>query len=704
MKLDEENVDLSFQNFYSKIDSLVEKHAPLQKLTQKHVKTLCKPWITKGIQIAIHKRNKLQKLFLNSKDPILKKNYELEFKRYRNMIVSLSRKSKRNHFSSYFQDNIHNLKKIWQGINSIIANNKSKSSSVSSIYVNENRDISSDPIAISNKFNEYFSNVAEIARSKIPYSSKHFSEFLKNSNDKTFFISPTDETEIISCITSLNNNKSSGPYSIPIKILQLIKNDIAKPLSQIINLSFSTGHFPSNLKTAKVIPIFKKDSPLECSNYRPISLLSNIDKFFEKLMFSRIIKFLETSCCIYPLQFGFRKHHSTNDTLINITENIRSALDKSQFACGVFVDLQKAFDTVDHVILLKKLEHYGIRGIGNSWFHSYLSNRSQFVSILGFNSSLKSIMRGVPQGSVLGPLLFLLYINDLHEAIKYCMVHHFADDTNLLLFDSSLKSLQKKINIDLKLLCHWLNANKISLNTKKTEYILFRHKQKTINFNLKLKLNGKKLYPSSYIKYLGIFLDENLNWKKHVSILSSKLRRANGALAKLRHFVPPKTLISVYHAIFNSHLNYGNQIWCQNQNSITNRIFILQKSAIRIMCKVPYRTHTDPFFYSLGILKLFDQIQCHNALFLHKILNNKTPKSVCETFAIMLHSHNTRNKNLIITPLTNTNFFGTYSIKHQCITIWNHFSNIFANQNLELLPFSSVKKLITNYFLNSYNV
>ena len=304
LKLDKKNIDLSFQNFYSKIDRLVEKHAPLQKLTQKQVKTLCKSWITKGIQIAIHKRNKLQKLFLNSKDPNLKKSYNLEFKKYRNMIVSLTRRSKKNHFSSYFQDNIHNLKKIWQGINSIIASRKSKSCSVSSIYVNENRDISSDPITISNKFNEYFFNVAKIARSKIPYSSKHFSGFLKNSNDKTFFISPTDETEIITCISSLNSNKSSGPYSIPIKILQLIKKDIAKPLSQLINLSFSTGHFPSNLKTAQVIPIFKKDSPLECSNYRPISLLSNIDKIFEKLMYSRVIKFLEKSHCIYPLQFG----------------------------------------------------------------------------------------------------------------------------------------------------------------------------------------------------------------------------------------------------------------------------------------------------------------------------------------------------------------------------------------------------------------
>ena len=234
------------------------------------------------------------------------------------MIVSLTRRSKKNHFSSYFQENIHNLKKVWQGINSIITNSKSKSCNVSSMYVNKNCDISSDPITISNKFNEYFSNVAKNTRSKIPYSSKHFSEFLKNSNNKTFFISPTDENEIISCISSLNSSKSSGPHSIPIKILQLIKKDIAQPLSQIINLSFSTGQFPSKLKTAQVIPIFKKDSPLECSNYRPISLLSNIDKIFEKLMYSRVIKFLEASHCIYPLQFGFRKHHSTNDTLVNI--------------------------------------------------------------------------------------------------------------------------------------------------------------------------------------------------------------------------------------------------------------------------------------------------------------------------------------------------------------------------------------------------
>ena len=299
LELDQKNVDVSFQNFYNEINNLTNKHAPLHKLTRKQVNTLTKPWITKGIQIAIHKINKLQKLFKNTK------SYEFEFKKYRNMIVSLTRKSKKNHFSSYFQNNIYNLKNVWQG-NSIIANSKSKNCDVPSIYINNNCEISSDPITISNKFNDYFSNVAKNARNNIPHSSKHFSEFLKNKNDKSFFISPTTEKEIILCISSLNSNKSSGPFSIPLKILQLVKNDIAKPLAEIINLSFSTGQFPSKLKTAKVIPIFKKDSPLECSNYRPISLLSNIDKIFEKLVYSRVIQFLEKSNCIYiPFNLDF---------------------------------------------------------------------------------------------------------------------------------------------------------------------------------------------------------------------------------------------------------------------------------------------------------------------------------------------------------------------------------------------------------------
>ena len=247
-----------------------------------------------------------------------------------------------------------------------------------------------------------------------------------------------------------------------------------------------TGVFPSVLKTAKVVPVFKKDSKLNYSNYRTISLLSNIEKILEKLMYKRLYAFLDYNNIIYDLQFGFRQQYSTSHALFNITENIRKALDDGNIGCGDFVDLQNVFDTVDHQILLAKLNHYGIRGVSNDWFKSYLSNRNQYVSINGYESGLAAINCGVPQVSVLGPLLFSLYINDLNQAIKFCKVHHFADDTNLLCLSNSIKKLSKLVNADLKHLHNWLNANKISINVKKTEIMIFKSKQKKLEGDLKI--------------------------------------------------------------------------------------------------------------------------------------------------------------------------------------------------------------------------
>ena len=196
--------------------------------------------------------------------------------------------------------------------------------------------------------------------------------------------------------------------------------------------------------------VFTKDSKLDYSNYRRISLLSNIEKILEKLIYKRLYTFLNKNNVIYNLQFGFRQPYSISHALINITENRRKALDDGNIGCGVFVDLEKAFDTVDHQILLAKLNHYGIRGVSNDWFKSYLSNRNQYVSINGYESGLAALICGVPQGSVLGPLLFLLYKNDLNQAIKFCKVHHFADDTNILCLSNSIKQLNKLVNADIK--------------------------------------------------------------------------------------------------------------------------------------------------------------------------------------------------------------------------------------------------------------
>ena len=255
----------------------------------------------------------------------------------------------------------------------------------------------------------------------------------------------------------------------------------------------------------------------------------------EKLIFKRIYEFLEKYNCLYDLQFGFRSKHSTVHALISITESIRSALDDSKFVCGIFVDLQKAFDTVNHNILLNKLSHYGIRGTMNEWFKSYLQGRKQIVSINGVESELRELYHGVPQGSVLGPLLFLIYINDLNRCISNSKVYHFADDTNLL-----------------------LDSNMISLNCTKTELIYFRKKRSANPTTNKIKLNGKRLIPTDHIKYLGVYLDETLSGFAHYDILSKKLHIANSMLVRSREYLSINELKSIYYAVFSSHLNYAS--------------------------------------------------------------------------------------------------------------------------------------------------
>ena len=311
-------------------------------------------------------------------------------------------------------------------------------------------------------------------------------------------------------------------------------------------MNYSSGIFPEFLKMSTIIPIYKKDSKLKVANYRPISLLSNINKILEKLMFQRLYTFLEKNKCIYDLQFGFRQNHSTNHALLSMTQEIKDTIEKGKIAIGVFVDFQKAFDTVNHQILLRKLHHYGIRGSANDWFKSYLTKRRQCVSINGTTSESLYTKHGVPQGSVLGPLLFLIYINDLHNCIKHSTVRHFADDTNLLYSikkkeQDRNRNMVRNLNTDLRSLNQWLLANKISLNSTKTELIFFR-KINTPIPNLKIKLNGVRIKESSEVKYVGIIFDEYLTFNTHIKIMNARLKRANNLIAISRHYVSKELL------------------------------------------------------------------------------------------------------------------------------------------------------------------
>ena len=475
-------------------------------------------------------------------------------------------------------------------------------------------------------------------------------------------------------------------------------------MKEIINMSFATGVYPDLLKIAKVIPIFKnKGDQLLVTNYRPISLLSNINKIFEKLIYSRIVSFLNLHNCIYEFQFGFRANHSTNHALISLTEQIREALDNSNFACGIFIDLQKAFDTVDHNILLNKLDHYGIRGLANNWFKSYLTNRKQFVSINGFNSNKQLMKYGVPQGSVLGPLLFLIYINDLHNSIKFSTVHHFADDTNLLVVGKDIIKIQKQINLDLKSLCTWLRANKISLNASKTELIIFRDPRKKLTHELNIKVNGKKLIPCKFVKYLGIFIDCHLNWNAHQTEISSKLSRANGMLSKIRHFVNSDSLKMIYYGIFSSIFTYGSQIWGQN-NNVVKSLQTIQNKALRIISFKHPRTSATPLFKKIGILKLADNVSLQNFLFAHGSLNNQLPLTLSGQLCLVDTNHNLRSKSLLQLKrhCSKTIIYGSRSIKSKSVDIWNFINKQFYKENFLKKSRHVCKKVVTKFLLDRY--
>ena len=407
-----------------------------------------------------------------------------------------------------------------------------------------------DPQKIASAFNQYFVNVPKQVDKEIPRTTKSPMDYLTNRIGNSFFLKPTNPSEIEAIILSFKNSKSVGPYSIPVKLLNILVKPVSNSFSEIVNASFGTGVYPTELKTAKVVALHKKGASDNPTNYRPISLLSVFSKVIGKLMHKRLNDFLELHNVIHPLQFGFRKKHSTAHALTSLTEKVKQTVDDGRFGCGIFIDLKKAFDTVNHSILLKKLEHYGVRGVPLDWFTSYLTNRKQYVSVRGNISETLEVGCGVPQGSVLGPLLFLIYINDLPKVSKKLTFFLFADDTNIYYESQDLTEIQKTVNKELKKVRKWLDSNRLALNISKTNFVIFHAPRNKPDSQIILKFGKKKISQETCVKFLGLLLDSNLSWKAHITELARKLSRSVGLFYKIRHYASLDILKLLYHGIF----------------------------------------------------------------------------------------------------------------------------------------------------------
>jgi hypothetical protein len=530
-----------------------------------------------------------------------------------------------------------------------------------------------------------------------------FTSFLKGDYSNSFYFSPVSEFEISSVISSLNCSKSVGPNSIPIYLLKILNNNISLCLSKIINDSFLHGIFPDKLKIAKVTPIFKKGSRTDKSNYRPISVLSIFSKIFEKLVYKRVYNYLEYRNILNEFQFGFRANRSTSHALLSTIENLKEFLDKGSFGVGLFIDFKKAFDTVNHHILLNKLEFYGFRGVVNKWFQSYLTGRNQNVSINGINSSLKAISCGVPQGSVLGPLLFLLYINDLPYCSNRLVFQLFADDTNIFFSSKNLDLIQTTLNIELKNVSQWLNANRLALNIEKTNFVVFHSPKKKPHKVLSICIDNQSIREATSVKYLGVLIDSTLSWRPHISELSKKIAKSVGILSKLRHYLNTDILISIYYSLIYSFIIYGIEIWGQTYVSYLKPISTLLKKTVRIITFSDYRCHSEQIFKLLNLLKFSDLISLSLLKFVFRWKNKLLPACFANYYDFLsdTHSHQTRqssNDNIFLTH-KRSDQFGRRSIKYSGALLWNLVPyEIKSSSSLSIFS-----KKIKQYMIDGYS-
>ena len=429
----------------------------------------------------------------------------------------------------------------------------------------------------------------------------------------SFFLRPTDAREVTNIIKLLKPKTSCGHDDISPKILKKLYNGIILPCVHIINLSLSTGIIPDDMKLAKVVPIYKSNGSTEImKNYRPVSLLPVLSKVLERIVYNRLFDYLIKHEILHTSQYGFQPNLSTELAILELQDRITKILNNNECCVGVFMDLSKAFDTLDHAILLNKLKHYGVRGIAHDWFRNYLNGRKQYVSIDGVNSVQLSISCGVPQGSILGPLLFLIYINDLATVSEHAITILFADDTNTIYKNKSYDVLKQIINTDLQKISDWFKANKLALNETKTKFIIFHKSHNKPPSTFSITLNNIELERVEYTKFLGVLIQENLSWHTHVNYIGNKVSRATALLAKLKHYLPKYVLSIIYNSLCVSHISYALPVWGAAQKSITNRIHKLQKKGIRHVCNSKYNAHTQPLCKKNKMLQFNDlfKLQC----------------------------------------------------------------------------------------------
>ena len=439
----------------------------------------------------------------------------------------------------------------------------------------------------------------------------------------------------------------------------------------MFNLSLEQGTFPNHLKIAKVIPLFKSGDNTLISNYRPVSLLPLFSKILEKIVVNRLMDFINQNQILYKYQFGFRKKHNTNLALTVLVDKILSALESGEVVLGVFLDFSKAFDMVNHTVLLQTLYKYGIRGMAHSWFTCYLSNRKQFVSYNNTHSEYKTIQCGVPQGSIIGPILFLLYINDMVNASDVLFPILFADDSNVFINGKNPANLADNMNKELEKLVEWVNTNKLLLNINKTHFMFFSLTKRRVITDCVIMIKQDIISRVYSTKFLGVIIDSQLKWNEHIQYIKAKISKGLGIISKVRKVLQKSTLITLYYSFIYPYLTYCIEVWGSAGITLLSSLFRLQKRAIRIITSSSYKAHTHDLFVSLEMLTIEKIYEYCIGMFMYKVKHEMLPNIVYDIFKNRtVHKYSTRQHECLYLPVCKTTAFAK-TIRFKGVNIWN---------------------------------
>ena len=687
--INSQDVNEGFLNFNDILQEAISNFCPIISRTSSKIK---RPWITQGLYISLKTKNKLYKKYLANPTPMNKFTYV----KFKNKFVHLTKLAEKEYYVNNFIKSKNNPRNTWSLIKSLFNQNIK----LPDIILKQDANIMTDKSLICHEFNKFFNSIY-LLPSNLNTTNKH-AHHMGSPVVNSLFLLEANYTEIINLVKSFKNSKSSGLDNVSNFLLKKIITSIITPLHHLINLSLDKGIFPNIYKTSKILPIFKSGCPHNINNYRPISLLSSISKLLEKIIHVRLTSFLEKNNILCNSQYGFRKSSSTELAIFDLYHYVAESIEHKSTALGIFIDLSKAFDRIDHKLLLAKLQYYGVRGTAYNWFYSYLVDRKHLVSISTESSSPLTMAGGVPQGSILGPLLFNIFLNDINMVSPLLKLILYADDTTLLMRDTNPDSLLQNANIEVNKIAEWFSDNNLTINYEKTCFIVFGPKIVTNKITCSLNISTKSIARVEDTKFLGVYITSNLNWIKHITFISNKIAKNLGIISKLRKKMPANTILLLYYTLIYPYLNYCITIWGNSPKTHLSILIKSQNRFLRILLRLKKNDHISNFFSTSNVLHLRNIYKLRLLMLFYKLLI----KTISTYFGFLLSSflsiktHATRSCDIFFLPKCRTTIYRN-SPFYQGMLSWNSVpTTIMSSGSIHQFRHHIFKLIKIDYFDN----